>query len=115
MAGVIRGHPELLKVSRSEGLTKKQVMVVVQQHTGKIQSCYERALLNSPGISGRIEYEWYITAKGRVRWSKVKRSEVSNGDVLNNCVIGIFKKMRFPVATNGEPTVPSIGFPFGRL
>ena len=115
IAAIFQGQPELLKVKQSEGLTKKQVMDELKRHVSKIQSCYERALLNSPGISGRVEYEWHITAKGRVKWSKVKRAEISNGDVLNNCVLRVIKKMRFPVAKNGEPTVPHIGFPFGRL
>ena len=115
VAGLVARNPKLLKVKRSEGLTKKQVMSVVQRHVGKIQSCYERALLSSPGIAGRVEYEWYITPKGRVKWSKVKRSEISNGDILNNCITKVFKKMKFPIAKNGESTVPRIGFPFGRL
>ena len=115
VGGVVTTEPKLLKVKRSEGLNKKQVMSEVQRHIGKIQSCYERALLTSPGLSGRVEYEWYITPKGRVKWSKVKRSEIAKGDVLNNCVTKVFKKMKFPVAKNGESTIPSIGFPFGRL
>ena len=114
VAGVVN-QPKLLKVKSSEGLTKSQVMSEVQRHIGRIQSCYERALLSAPGISGRVEYQWYITPRGKVKWSKVKNSEISNGGALNSCVKKVFRKMKFPVAKNGEATVPSIGFPFGRI
>ncbi len=115
IAGAVQGNPKLLEVRRTEGLTHKQVMKEVNRHIAKIQGCYEKALLSAPSISGLVEYEWHITPKGRVKWAKVKRSEVSSGDVLNNCVVRVFKKMKFPVAQNGESTVPRIGFPFGRL
>ena len=114
VVGVVT-EAKLLKVKSTEGLTKNQVMKEVQRHIGKIQSCYERALLGAPGISGRVEYEWHITPKGKVKWSKVKNSEINNGGSLNNCVKKVFKKMAFPIAKNGESTIPSIGFPFGRL
>lgn len=113
--GSVIGQPELLGVNRTEGLTQKQVMDVVKQHLSKIQQCYERSLLSQSQLSGRIEYEWEISARGAVQWVKVKRSDVANGDGLNTCVSGVFKRMKFPLAKNGESTTPSIGFPFGRL
>ena len=114
MAGAVIGSPRLMQVDRTEGLSQKQVMTVVKKYVGKIQSCYERALLSAPGISGRVEYEWYILPSGKVRWAKVKKSAASQADVLNNCVVQVFRKMRFPKAKNGETTQASIGFPFGR-
>lgn len=115
VAGAVIGSPRLMDISRTEGLTQKQVMDVVKQYTSKIQQCYERSLLGNPNLAGRVEYEWEITAKGAVQWAKVKRSDVSNGDTLNNCVTTVLKSMRFPIASNGETTTPTIGFPFGRL
>ena len=115
MRGVVVGSPKLMEITRSEGLTQKQVMDVVKQHLGKVQRCYERALLSNSSIAGRVEYEWYITPKGQVKWAKVKSSEVQNGSELNSCVTKVFKDMKFPVAKNGESTQPSIGLPFGRM
>lgn len=115
VGGAVVGIPKLMDISRSEGLTQKQVMEIVKQHVGKIQHCYERSLLGSPNLSGRVEYEWEISPRGAVKWAKVKRSDVADGDALNNCVTGVFKKMKFPAAKNGLSTTPSIGFPFGRL
>lgn len=115
VAGSVVGSPSLMKIKRTEGLNRKQVMDIVKNYLGEIQQCYERSLLTAPGIAGRVEYEWFITPKGRVKWSKVKKSEMRGGDALNSCVLAIFKKMKFPVAKNGESTRPNIGFPFGRL
>lgn len=115
VAGAVIGSPKLMKVKRSEGLTQKQVMAVVKKKAGKIQQCYERALLTSPGIQGRVEYGWYIRPSGKVKWAKVRNSSVRNADSLNNCVIKVFMSMRFPKAKNGASTQPTIGFPFGRM
>lgn len=114
IAGAVVGTPKLMQIDKTEGLTQKEVMEIVRKHAGKIQQCYERSLLSNPSLAGRVEYEWYITPKGAVEWAKVKRSDISGGDSLNECVANIFRAMKFPVAKNGESTTPSIGFPFGR-
>lgn len=114
IAGAVVGTPSLMKINKTEGLTQKEVMEIVRKHAGKIQQCYERSLLSNPSLSGRAEYEWYITPKGAVEWAKVKRSDISGADGLNECVANVFRAMKFPVAKNGESTTPSIGFPFGR-
>lgn len=115
VAGTVVGAPSLMRLSKEDGLTRAQVMEVVKRYMTDIQQCYERSLIDNPSIAGRAEYEWEITPKGGVVWAKVKKSEMSGADSLNNCVSGVFKKMKFPVAKNGQNTIPNIGFPFGRL
>lgn len=115
VGATVVGAPRLMKINKQEGLTQKQVMDVVKKHAGKISSCYERALLNNPGLSGRVEYTWRILPVGKVTWAKVKSSNIANSDELNNCVVKVFQRMKFPKARNGQETIPSIGFPFGRL
>jgi outer membrane biosynthesis protein TonB len=115
VAGVVLGQPKLMQIDRTEGLTRKQVMEVVNKHIGKIQQCYEKSLLLDPSIAGRVEYEWEITPSGSVKWAKVKSSQVKGGSSLNKCVVAVFKSMKFPKAKNGEATFPSIGLPFGRM
>jgi outer membrane biosynthesis protein TonB len=112
--GAVVGIPKLMKISKSEGLTQKEVMDVVKKYAGQIQQCYERALLSEPSLAGRIEYEWGITPQGDVTTARVKRSDVQNSDALNECVMNVFRAMKFPKSKNGESTTPSIGFPFGR-
>lgn len=112
-AGVV-GRPSFKGIDRTQGLSNDAVMAVVNKYLADIHRCYERALFNDPNISGRVEYEWNISPKGGVSSVIVKRSEVSNGDFLNSCVIGVFRKMQFPVAKNGQDTIANIGFPFGK-
>ncbi|MCC6276481.1 MAG: AgmX/PglI C-terminal domain-containing protein [Oligoflexia bacterium] len=116
VAGAVVGEPKLASSSsKTEGLTRAQVMAVVQQHIQDIQHCYEKNLLLNPNLAGRMEFEWEITPAGRVATVGVKRSTVNQGDGLGECVKKVFAAMKFPAAANGQSTVPSIGFPFGRM
>lgn len=101
-------------VQGPQGLTDKEVMSAVNKHVGEIQQCYERSLLDNSSLSGRVEYEWTIAPAGRVTDAHVKRSEVSGGDSLNECVMKVLRGIQFPAAKNGQQTVVSVGFPFGR-
>ena len=110
------GQPKLLNSpGGNQGLSPSQVMAVVKKHLSAVQRCYERALFNKPDLSGRIEYEWTISSKGKVKSVSVRRSEASGDKALNDCVKKVFRKMKFPSATNGQSTITSIGFPFGKL
>lgn len=113
-AGVV-GQPKLAQSGKTEGLTRQQVMDVVQKHLAEIQHCYEKSLLSDASLSGRMEFEWDIDASGKVFAVRVKRSTVNGGDNLGECVKSVFAAMSFPRATNGQSTTPSIGFPFGRM
>ena len=115
VAGAVVGEPKLAKSVKVEGLTRAQVMAVIQKYLSEVQHCYERILLTDSNLSGRMEFEWDISSGGSVQAVRVKRSTVNNGDALGECVKGIFSGMKFPTASNGQSTTPSIGFPFGRL
>jgi outer membrane biosynthesis protein TonB len=115
VVGAIVGEPKLAASGKPEGLTRAQVMAVVQKYLGEVQHCYERSLLSDPGIAGRMEFEWDISAGGQVTAVRVRRSTVNNGDALGECVKGVFSSMKFPSAKNGMTTTPNIGFPFGRM
>lgn len=114
VGGAVLGTPKFGRPSSPQGLNNDEVMKVVNRHLNDIHRCYERALFQDANLVGRVEYEWSISAEGVVTTVSVKRSELGQGDVLNGCVIGVFKKMRFPSAKNGQSTIASIGFPFGK-
>ena len=114
IASVVVGTPKLKESDIPQGLSQNEVMNEVNKHLAEVRRCYERALFQDTNISGRVEYEWNINPKGVVTSAQVTRSGVSNGDFLNNCVIGVIKKMKFPNSKNGQPTVTNIGFPFGK-
>lgn len=114
VVAAVLGTPKLESPDIPQGLTQKEVMVVVNKYTPEIHRCYERALFQDGNLTGRVEYEWTIAGSGVVTKAQVTRSGVSNGDFLNNCVLAVFKKMRFPASKSGQPTVTNIGFPFGK-
>lgn len=112
--GAVVGTPDYSsKVESVQGLTQEEVMQVVNRHLSDMQRCYERALFDDPNIKGKVEYEWEINPRGSVVRAMVYKSEIARADILNNCVLGLFKKMKFPVAKNGQATIAKIGFPYG--
>ena len=115
--GSVIGGANFTELAKSEGLTREQVMKVVQKHHAQIQQCYERSLMEDPGLAGRAEFEWEISAKGVVKVGSVsvKETTLKNGEKLLDCVKGVFVAMKFPAAKNGSSTTPTIGLPFGRL
>lgn len=113
--GSVIGGASYTETAKTEGLTREQVMKVVQKHHTQIQQCYERSLMDDPNLAGRAEFEWEISAKGSVGLVSVKETSLRNGDRLLDCVKGVFRGMKFPTAKNGSSTTPTIGLPFGRL
>ncbi len=113
--GSVIGGANYTETAKTEGLTREQVMKVVQKHHTQIQQCYERSLMDDPNLAGRAEFEWEISAKGSVGVVSVKETSLRNGDRLLDCVKGVFRGMKFPTAKNGSSTTPTIGLPFGRL
>ena len=115
VAAAVVGAPKMTadSLKSNNGLTKEMVMQVVNRFLGDIQRCYERALFQDPSLAGRVEYEWNIDVTGKVTSVRVVSSQIAKGDQLNECVMGVIRKMNFPKSTNGQPTIAKIGFPFG--
>ncbi|MEZ4873693.1 MAG: AgmX/PglI C-terminal domain-containing protein [Bdellovibrionales bacterium] len=114
--GKVLGKPDLSEaVGSPQGLTRKQIMDVVNKHLGRIQQCYERALFNKADLAGRVEFEWTISPAGQVQTVGVRRSEMAGGEELIGCVNKLIKSWKFPKGKNALPTVANIGFPFGKL
>lgn len=115
--GSVIGGATYTEIAKTEGLSREQVMKVVQKHHTQIQQCYERSLMDAPDLAGRAEFEWEISAKGAVTVGSVsvKETSLKNGEKLIDCVKGVFLSMKFPAAKNGSTTTPTIGLPFGRL
>lgn len=115
--GAVVGTPKLAAANsgRTEGLSRDQVLKSIQPYLGKIQSCYERAMLSDPNLAGVIDFEWVISAGGGVSSVNVKKNSVAGGEQLGECVTALIKTIKFPTASNGEQTYPNISFPFGRM
>jgi pSer/pThr/pTyr-binding forkhead associated (FHA) protein len=115
--GAVVGAPKLAAANsgRTEGLSRDQVLKAIQPYLGKIQSCYERSMLSDPNLAGVIDFEWVISASGKVSSVGIKKNSVAGGEQLGECVSGVIQSIKFPNASNGEQTYPNISFPFGRM
>lgn len=88
-------------VSRNVGaqgtIDKEAVAKVINSHLHEVSSCYERALLKTPGLAGKIVLEWQITTAGSVGFAKTKSSTMQSAAV-ESCILSSLKTWRFPPA-----------------
>ncbi len=95
--------------SISGGLTKDQIRKALAAHRREIRACYEKALLVSSRIGGRVAYKWHISPSGSVTSIQTLKSEL-NLPQLEECVSGVIKDINFPESLSGQPT--TVLYPF---
>jgi outer membrane biosynthesis protein TonB len=104
-------------VSRSIGATgtidKEAVAKVINSHLNEVSSCYERALLKTPGLAGKIVLEWQITTSGSVGYAKTKSSSMQS-PAVESCIINVLKLWHFPAA-KGAGVVITYPFMFNSV
>ena len=104
-------------VSRTIGaqgnIDKEAVAKAINSHLAEVSSCYERALLKEPGLSGKIILEWQITTSGTVGYAKTKSSSMKSAAV-EACIISSLKGWKFPVA-KGAGVVITYPFMFNSV
>ena len=91
------------------GLDRETVRRIIASYRSQIRTCYERALISSPSLQGRIVYQWRITPIGNVISGQVMKSTLESSN-LKSCVLEVLQKMQFPKAPNGLPT--TVIYPF---
>jgi len=70
---------------------------ILRQHTPRLRYCYEKALINHPGLEGKVVANFVVDPKGNV--SSVALDGV-NPD-LDACVATSLRAMRFPAPESG--------------
>jgi len=104
-------------VSRTVGaqgnIDKEAVAKAINSHLAEVSSCYERALLKEPGLSGKIILEWQITTSGTVGYAKTKSSSMRSAAV-ESCIITALKGWKFPAA-KGAGVVITYPFMFNSV
>ncbi len=94
-------------------IDKEAVAKVINSHLHEVSSCYERALLKTPGLAGKIVLEWQITTTGSVGYAKTKSSSMQSAAV-ESCILTSLKTWRFPVA-KGAGVVITYPFMFNSV
>lgn len=91
------------------GLDRETVRRIIASYRSQIRTCYERALIGTPNLQGRIVYQWRITPIGNVITAQVTKATLESSN-LKTCVLEVIQKMQFPKAPNGLPT--TVIYPF---
>ncbi|MBL8915630.1 MAG: AgmX/PglI C-terminal domain-containing protein [Archangium sp.] len=94
-------------------IDKEAVAKVINSHLHEVSSCYERALLKTPGLAGKIVLEWQITTSGSVGYAKTKSSSMQSAAV-ESCILASLKTWRFPPA-KGAGVVITYPFMFNSV
>jgi hypothetical protein len=102
----VTAKPNVMKV---EGhLDRGEIYKVVNSHIHELQGCYERQLVSSPNLAGKITFEWVIGTSGGVTVVKIKASTLSSNEATS-CMQAAIRRWQFPAPSGGQVTVV---FPF---
>jgi outer membrane biosynthesis protein TonB len=115
VGGLVQKNPKAMRSVGQGHLDRDEIQKVINKHIGQIQRCYERELLRTPGLSGKVQVEWTIATSGKVRSARQTYTSIrSNG--VSNCILGAIRSWVFPRPKGGEVIVnypfifKSIGF-----
>ncbi len=101
-----------LSTMRQEGLGTQAVLTAVNHHNDEFLDCYLKNLRTHSQLFGIMELEWEISADGEVESIRIKKSTLTNGEPLAECIKEVFMLMKFPKATNAKGTQPSMQLEF---
>jgi hypothetical protein len=90
-------------------LDKELIRRVIEAHKAQIRYCYEKELVRSPGLFGKVEMEWTIGADGLVKDSKPKASTMNNAEV-ERCIAAKIRTWEFPKPKGGGVVI--VRYPF---
>ena len=106
-------HAVSRSIAAQGTIDKEAVAKAINSHLAEVSSCYERALLKEPGLSGKIVLEWQITTSGGVGYAKTKSSSMKSAAV-ESCIIASLKTWKFPPA-QGAGVVITYPFMFNSV
>lgn len=93
----------------SAGLTRQEILAVIQANLNQIRHCYEQLLQRSPNASGKVAVNFQIGATGDVTTVSIKESTISDS-IMRGCVTGRIQRWQFP-KPRGTSSV-DVSYPF---
>jgi len=96
------------KVNISGGLSRNEVKRVIDAHMDEVVYCYEKTLLSTPGLAGKVVFEWKVLLSGRVGAVNIKSSSLRANEI-HSCIKSAIKSWQFPQPTG---TSVFVSFPF---
>lgn len=92
-------------------LDKELIRQVIHRHRSEIRYCYEKELVSTPNLAGKVSVKFIITASGSVSTAKVDSSSMNNSAV-EQCVTVRVRSWEFPKPKGGGIVVVTYPFVF---
>ena len=90
-------------------LDKEIIRRVIKQHLAQIRYCYEKELIRSPGLFGKVATQFVISAAGTVQKASVTSATLKNAEV-HRCMTAKIRTWRFPKPKGGGIVI--VNYPF---
>lgn len=87
----------------------RMVEVVIRRHYNAIRYCYQRQLMRSPGLAGKVVVKFTIAQDGTVSQTSIDQSSLGSPEV-ESCLTRLFLRMTFPDSPQGGIIV--VRYPF---
>jgi TonB family protein len=97
-------------VVRHGALDPEKVREVVTAHRDELRSCYERAVLETPGLEGSCTLRIVIAGDGSVGTTSLQNSTIRSVS-LGRCLLQLVRTWRFPPPTDGKTA--AVDYPLG--
>ncbi len=92
-------------------LTRADLEPVVKRHMNQIRYCYQRELVKSPTLAGKITVKFVITKDGSVSSATTKASTMGS-PAVESCLNARFLRFEFPKPKGGGLVIASYPFTF---
>lgn len=93
------------------GLDKSLIDAVIKQNLSRIRYCYQRELVRSPSLAGRVTVRFIIAKDGSVSSATTKTSSLGAPNV-ESCINSKFMQFRFPEPKGGGIVIVTYPFLF---
>jgi hypothetical protein len=103
-SGGSSGVAQISAISIAGGVPQDQGQYVVKRNMAAIRYCYQRELTRNPALAGRIRMQASINEDGTVSQARVVSSTMGS-IAVENCLVGRFMRLMFPVPTSGGATL----------
>jgi pSer/pThr/pTyr-binding forkhead associated (FHA) protein len=92
-------------------LAREVVERVVRSHRSQIKYCYEKELMRTPGLEGKIGIQWVIGGNGRVTRVSVKEDGTTlKNKAMHRCLSNKIRTWAFPKPKGGGVVI--VNWPF---
>ncbi len=104
--GLSIGEPVLIG-----NLDRHQVDAVLDGHASELRGCFDRRQEDVPDLKGTVVLKFVVGKKGEVASVEVYRSSLED-PVVEDCLIGGFTPLRFPIPRDGGILVARYPFKY---